>query len=547
MTESTPYDLDCVVAGHRDGGFAAHEEMLRLRGVRSGDYRNLRMDFITLDGRKLPYLEAFNHLAGQLWHWTELPQVAPYYLASFLTRHGLRARAAGFYPGKRADLERAVERSGVVALTTTLYLSPLAARAAVADVRAINPGATVVVGGPLVDNLHFHLGESDLAMILSDIGADVYVLERLGERTLTDLVTALRDGGGMDGVKNCYLPGPSGWRFTGAEPEVVPPDEAYIDWRLFDAAELGPTAQTRTARSCAFACSFCDYPVRAGPLALAGIETVERELHQLRDLGVRNVVFIDDTFNVPAGRFKELCRMMIRNRFDFRWYSYFRCANARDEETFDLMRESGCEAVFLGIEAGDDGILANMHKAATLDRYRYGMEQLHRRGITTFASFIVGFPGETDATVGRMIDFINETRPTFYRGEIWYYNHRSPIHREQERFALQGTGYRWRHATMDWSEACDQVERLFGGVTGSTWLPMYDLDFWILPYLAGKGISAAPLRDFVARCNRLLAMELNPERFGPEERDRVEQELRVCATTLAGGAPAAPVRVGRIG
>src|SRR5688572_30885143 len=31
---------------------------------------------------------------------------------------------------------------------------------------------------------------------------------------------------------------------------------------------------------------------------------------------VRNLVFIDDTFNVPADRFKEILRMMIRNQLD---------------------------------------------------------------------------------------------------------------------------------------------------------------------------------------------------------------------------------------
>ena len=76
--------LDCLILGHYDLGFKYHEQMQRSKGLNSGDYRNLRMDFITLDDQKLPYLDVLNQLTGQRMHWTEMTQVAPVYLASFL-------------------------------------------------------------------------------------------------------------------------------------------------------------------------------------------------------------------------------------------------------------------------------------------------------------------------------------------------------------------------------------------------------------------------------------------------------------------------------
>ena len=33
--------------------------------------------------------------------------------------------------------------------------------------------------------------------------------------------------------------------------------------------------------------------------------------------GVTTITFLDDTFNVPKRRFKDILRMMIRNRYDF--------------------------------------------------------------------------------------------------------------------------------------------------------------------------------------------------------------------------------------
>ena len=63
--KSTPSTIECLILGHYDLGFEFHENLQRSRGITSGDYRNLRMDFITLDGEKLPFLNVLNKLTGQ--------------------------------------------------------------------------------------------------------------------------------------------------------------------------------------------------------------------------------------------------------------------------------------------------------------------------------------------------------------------------------------------------------------------------------------------------------------------------------------------------
>jgi p-methyltransferase len=256
---------------------------------------------------------------------------------------------------------------------------------------------------------------------------------------------------------------------------------------------IGITAQTRTARSCAFKCSFCDYPMRAGALTTASVETVRQEVRALAELGVKNLVFVDDTFNVPPKRFKELCRMMMEEDLGLSWYSYFRCSNARDEETFDLAHQSGCRGVFLGIESGDESILVNMNKLAQEGQYRNGIARLKERGITTFASIIVGFPGENDRTMQNTIDFINETAPTFWRAQPWWGNTRSPVYEKKDVFEIRGEAYNWSHRTMTAREAANWCDVMFEKVTESVWLPLYDFDFWALPYLEGKGLGVEEL------------------------------------------------------
>ena len=238
-------------------------------------------------------------------------------------------------------------------------------------------------------------------------------------------------------------------------------DTNYINWQSFPDEELGTTLQTRTARSCAFKCSFCNYPARAGALSLTSLDVLEQEFDSMRALGnVENLVFIDDTFNVPFPRFKDICRLMIKNNYAFNWFSYFRCSNS-DEEAIELMARSGCKGVFLGIESGSPEILTNMNKAATIEKYHKGIELLRKYGIMTFGSFIVGFPGETSQTVQETIDFINEAKPDYFRAQMWYCEPGTPIQNQRSKYQIEGDGFVWTHSTMDSLEAMDHIDRLF--------------------------------------------------------------------------------------
>lgn len=490
---------DCVVLGYSEMPFNVYEQVATAKGSRSPEYRMLQRDYLDVAGEHLPYLDALTELKHRTgdssnaswYHLGEVSNLAAVYLTSYLRRHGYTADFISMLPAEEDRLAQLLQNRTVltVAITTTFYLTPLPVIDLVKQVRRYQPECTIIVGGPLISNLAHDLEVANLEYTLSEMGADVYVREAQGELTLSRVIHQIHSGSPLTEVPNCYLKDGGRFRFTYVLQENNELDECSIDWDSFDDWELGETVQMRTARSCAFKCSFCDYPLRAGALAVASIATVEQELKQLARRGVRNIVFVDDTFNVPIERFKNLCRMMIHNGFNFRWFSYFRCSNARDTETFDLLLQSGCGGVFLGIESADDGVLLNMNKKASSELYRRGISELNERGIPSFASFIVGFPGETDATVHRTVEFLNSASPTFYRAEPHWYNSRAPIASQANKFGLQGRGYQWHHDTMSIEQACDGVDYIFHNVDASLWMPMYMFDFWALPYLLGKGMT----------------------------------------------------------
>jgi radical SAM PhpK family P-methyltransferase len=538
--------LDCVTIGYYEPAFEEHERMLRGFGVDSEAYRDLQFSFVDLGDRLLTYAGLLSHVY-RLAHGGEdrgddefksgdIPSLAAVYLTNFLRRRGLVAEYVNLYLYEQDTLRRLLARDPLcVAITTTFYSLNFPVIEIVKGIRRINPAVRIVVGGPLVANHHRRYPPEELLIALDDMAADVYVVESQGELTLYQVVECLKQGGDLATVPNVIWrdPASGALRVNPQAKENNALDECAIDWRLFAGNGLGATLQTRSARSCAFSCAFCGYPTRAGKLALASLATIERELDSMRDVGgVRNLVFIDDTFNVPLPRFKDICRLLIRKDYGLAWFSYFRCSNS-DEEAIELMARSGCRGVFLGIESGSPQILDNMDKHASAEKYREGLRLLRQHGILSFASFITGFPGETAATVAETVAFIRETRPDFYRSQIWYCEPGTPIYDRRERYAIEGEGYEWRHATMSSQEAMEHIDSTFLAVKESQWLPQWSFDFWIIPYLLGKGMSLDLFKRFVGEANKLLALEIE-ETPAHEKRGRQRQGLQRMVADLAG-------------
>lgn len=514
--------VDCILVGYNDLPFEKYVELLGQYGRSSEAFRDLKFSFVELNGRPLNYVALLNHVVRTAhpdcaegstqgpFKSGEIPNLAAVYLSNFLRNSGLTTRYINLFQDEKdkfAELLR--EEPACVAITTTFYVLNFPVNEIVQFVRQHSSRTKIVVGGPLISNHMRNLQGGALDSALMDMGADFYVVDSQGEMTLTNLVKALKAQDDPATVPNLAYFDQGQLVRTSIAPETNVMDEVDIRWSEFAREEdLGETIQLRTARSCAFKCAFCNYPTRAGKLSLAGLETVERELSSIRTIDkVSNVVFIDDTFNVPLPRFKDLCRLMIRKKYNFNWFSYFRCSNS-DEEAFDLMAESGCKGVFLGIESGSPTILKNMNKAATIERYAEGIKMLKARNITTFGSFILGFPGETDQTVQETIDFIRTNRPDFYRVQMWYNEPGTPIHLEKDKYQIKGEGFVWEHSTMTSLEAMDHIDRTFLTVKESVWLPQWSFDFWFIPYALGKGISISEFKQFVTQANQLLALEI---------------------------------------
>ena len=404
-----------------------------------------------------------------------------YYL-NLLHHHGFEIRVANVADRHvLKELAQAYEPRFVLLSTTLLF--DAAERDVVAitvrQLRAQWPEAVIVLGGLMLVSYEKNLPRPYFTKLLQNYGADAYVVSPRGESPLLQI---LQRGSLETLVADPTIP--STYLVSGRT-VIPPPDtpelgpglaDTYIRWsQLPQTDHLYHTVHMRTARSCAFSCAFCEYPVNQGPLTLAPAEAVEEELEELKRLGtVKSIVFTDDTFNVPPRRFKELLKILAR--YEFEWYSFFRPQYA-DEETARLMKEAGCRAVFAGLESADDNVLRNMNKAARVDDYRRGIDQLKQHDIRVHANFIVGFPGETEESARKIIRFLDQAGIEFCTVCTWIYIPSTPIGKRAEELGIHGMGVQWRHDTMTSATAqalarqvaTEQKSAIHNAVRGEAW------------------------------------------------------------------------------
>jgi hopanoid biosynthesis associated radical SAM protein HpnJ len=168
---------------------------------------------------------------------------------------------------------------------------------------------------------------------------------------------------------------------------------------------LQPYISFYTTRGCPAMCTFCLWPqTHSGHRwRLRSAQDIVNECrYTLENFpGLKEIFFDDDTFNYRKARTIELCAEL--KKLNFTWSCTSRVTT--DYETLKAMKEAGCRLLIVGYESGDEQILRNIKKGATIDMARRFTENCHKLGLVIHGDFIVGLPGETRDTLRNTIDF----------------------------------------------------------------------------------------------------------------------------------------------
>ncbi len=508
--------IDCFLIGHNEVDFDGYVNMTRSMGVNSGAYKDLNLAFITHQQKHYHCMSLLNFFGVDSHELSNADFLWPVttYLYTFLHKRGFSADFISVFQRDKEKLIKALQNGEVrsVVITTTLYVWGGPILEIIDLVRAHSSDTKIIVGGPYIDNQSKVLEERDFLMLLKSMGADVYVVSAEGEMSLVKVLRAMKQQLPLDDVANLVFRRDGNMVQTARQIEKNKLDEEMVDYSLFQTESFNNSVSIRTAKSCPFSCAFCAFPQRAGKYTYLPVDVVEQELDAIHEIGnIKFISFIDDTFNVPKKRFKEMLRMIANKPYEFAWNSYIRVDHL-DDEAIELMKASRCEGVFLGAESGSNKMLKAMNKASRREDYIWAIKRFREVGIITHANLIIGFPGEDLHSVNESVSLIEVAQPDFFRAQQWYCDQSTPVWQKRAELGLQGQGFNWSHDSMDSVTAAQLVDDMFLNTQGSVWLPQYGFDTWSIYYLINRQITLSELKRYICAFNAgIRAKLLHPE------------------------------------
>ncbi|MBN8875619.1 MAG: radical SAM protein [Rhodospirillales bacterium] len=443
-----------------------------------------------------------------------LPSMAGVHLANYLTQFGLRVHVINNLDSEWDWFEQAYaacKRPPLVGISSTFYLSWKEVGAVARRLRGLDPDMEIVLGGAFANAETIHADPAAFGTRMRRLGLR-YVLHAFNsEPDLRDLLLARRNGTALDAVRNMaridgrlkdgtFEPGTKHWHKA-----LLALDECPPTWDRLHLPFLNRTIQIRTASGCPFSCAFCSYPTTAGGWSTVEADHVRAHLDSvMRIPNVDRIIFIDDTFNVPPHRFRELIRIFAEYRFE--WFSFLRVQYVNEEDV-KMMKDSGCAGVYLGIESASDTVLKNMNKRATGKQFAEGVRLLNKYDIPYLAAFVLGFPGETDRTIQENVDFIRNNGVRFYSLKEFFYMAHTQVHEKRAEYGLTGMGSKWAHATMTHEDAARIKLDIFQSVSESTHIDP-DTSLWYMAYLYDQGYDFRAIDRVQAEINGVMKRQL---------------------------------------
>ena len=205
------------------------------------------------------------------------------------------------------------------------------------------------------------------------------------------------------------------------QPEYRPPKGAWFDladapmprYELLDVARYNRLT-VQTSRGCPHRCDFCASSILLTPkYRVKPVEKVIAEIRRIREIWPTPFIeFADDNSFVSRPHYKRLLQALRHEHV--KWFTEADVSIADDPELLDLMRESGCRQVLVGLESptgeGLDGVetRSNFKRARAAD-YERAVRVIQSHGITMNGCFVLGLDGHTEAIFDQVYDFVEKS------------------------------------------------------------------------------------------------------------------------------------------
>ncbi|MFH2058577.1 MAG: radical SAM protein [Pseudomonadota bacterium] len=280
-------------------------------------------------------------------------------------------------------------------------------------VKRICPGSLVSIGGA-----HATIAHKDL-VVRPEV--DI-VVRREGEETFWILLTRYYDGDGLENVQGITYKDQDGFIHVNDERPIIQdidslpiPDRSLIQYEKYFSSSVfnivtrqKPIGTIFSSRGCPFNCIFCStHKVWTNRWRGRSPENVLEEIEYLRDTyGIKEIFFEDDQFVGSKQRIIDLCNLIIEKDMGMNFYLPPGLSPALvDEYVIDRMRKAGFYRITFSIDIGNEDINAYVKKPIKLEKVRNLIKKTNAMGMWTNATFIIGYPHETEEDIQKTIDF----------------------------------------------------------------------------------------------------------------------------------------------
>lgn len=283
----------------------------------------------------------------------------------------------------------------VIGFALPSAVSALALAPAIARLKTARPGTRVIAGGP------FPSYEAEYC--LRKLGCDAVLLGE-GERAFREWIADPRPDDQRRGVADL---GADGRMRHGGFDLLDDLNQApFPAWELLDyppAIYTGKRAAVaEMSRGCPYDCTFCVVHAFGKRYRAKSPERGLEELGRLWEMGVRELLFVDNSFALGVEESTQLLEGMLHRDWHFEFGAYLRADTiAEQPELMRLGVRAGLRYALVGFESYNDAGLSAMRKATKRETNLRAATTARQVGLLTIGSHIYGAPGESAADMRR--------------------------------------------------------------------------------------------------------------------------------------------------
>jgi radical SAM superfamily enzyme YgiQ (UPF0313 family) len=271
------------------------------------------------------------------------------------------------------------------------------------------PNVLSVFGGPHVSALK--------QIVLEEYPEVDFAVVGEGEKTLADLVQST--GQETDTIRGVVYRSQDGRiEFNGYRRREIDLDSlpfpAYEMLAGFPTAyslpifnyPKAPNTSCISSRGCPYQCSYCDRSVFRRSYRYNSADYLYEHLQYLKNrFGIRHINFYDDQFTFNRRRVEDFTGLMIARPLRMTFNCAVRAEHI-DRDLLDRLKAAGCWMISLGIETGDEDLLAQHRQNPDLTMMADKIRLIKKAGIRTKGLLMMGLPGETEATIKKSMDYV---------------------------------------------------------------------------------------------------------------------------------------------